>query len=79
MVDEYRYAQHYMATLSAVRYNKPIKAFYQRLLSRGKLKKVALVPCMGKLLIILNSMAKTQGKWNPDFAKISLTLNTVAE
>lgn len=59
----------YMAALSAVRYNKPIKAFYQRLLARGKLKKVALVACMRKLLIILNSMAKTQSKWNPDFAK----------
>lgn len=59
----------YMATLSAVRHNKPIKAFYQRLLARGKLKKVALVACMRKLLIILNPMAKTQSKWDPDFAK----------
>ena len=63
----------YMATLSAVRYNKPIRAFYQGLLARGKLKKVALVACMRKLLTILNAMTKTQSKWNPDFAKIALS------
>ena len=60
----------YMAALSAVRYNKPIKEFYQRLIARGKVKKVALVACMRKLLTILNSMAKTDSEWNPDFAKI---------
>ena len=32
----------YMATLSATRFNPTIKLFYQRLLSKGKLKKVAL-------------------------------------
>lgn len=59
----------YMAALSAIRFNKPIKTFYQRLLTQGKLKKVALVACMRKLLTILNSMAKTGSEWNPDFAK----------
>ncbi|MCK9394896.1 MAG: IS110 family transposase [Methylobacter sp.] len=59
----------YMATLSATRFNKPIRIFYQRLLAQGKLKKVALVACMRKLLTILNSMAKTGDEWNPDFAK----------
>lgn len=59
----------YMATLSATRFNKPIRIFYQRLLAQGKLKKVALVACMRKLLTMLNSMAKTGAEWNPDFAK----------
>lgn len=58
----------YMATLSAVRYNKPIKAFYQRLLANGKRKKVALTACMRKLLVILNSITKKEAKWDPDFA-----------
>ncbi len=31
-----------MATLVAVRFNPTIEAFYQRLLDKGKLKKVAL-------------------------------------
>ena len=45
----------YMATLSAVRYDPTLRAFYQGLLARGKLKKVALVAAMRKLLTILNA------------------------
>jgi len=55
----------YMATLSATRHNPVIKAFYQRLLAKGKLKKVALTACMRKLLVILNTMVKTGQDWNP--------------
>lgn len=58
----------YMATLSAVRFNKPIKAFYDRLLSRGKPKKVALVACMRKLLTILNALTKNDREWDPGYA-----------
>lgn len=61
----------YMATLSAVHHNKPIKTFYQRLIANGKLKKVALVACMRKLLIILNSMTKNHTEWNPHFAQLA--------
>jgi transposase len=57
----------YMATLSAVRYNKPIKIFYDRPLARGKLKKVVLVACMRKLLTILNAMVKNGTDWNPNY------------
>ncbi len=59
----------YMATLSAVRYNKPIREFYQGLLARGKLKKVALVACMRKLVTILNSMTKAESEWDAAFEK----------
>jgi transposase len=52
-----------MATLAAVRCNPALRAFYQRLLAAGKLKKVALVACMRKLLTILNAMVKTQTPW----------------
>jgi transposase len=54
----------YMATLSAVRFNPVIKAFYQRLLAAGKPKKVALVACMRKLLTILNAMVRSGKPWN---------------
>jgi transposase len=57
----------YMATLTAARYNPAIKMFYQRLLSAGKLPKVALVACMRKLLTTLNAMVKTNKNWEPDF------------
>lgn len=53
----------YMATLSAVRYNPALKAFYQRLRAAGKQPKVALVACMRKLLTILNAMLRDGKTW----------------
>jgi transposase len=50
----------YMAALVAARHNQAIRAFYQRLVAGGKLKKVALVACMRKLLTILNAMVRDQ-------------------
>jgi len=58
-----------MSALSATRFNPVIKEFYQRLLAKGKTKKVALVACMRKLLTILNSMVKNNTPWNPSFAQ----------
>lgn len=58
----------YMGTLSAIRHNPVIREFYHRLVARGKLKKVALVACMRKLLTILNRMLKDNTRWNPAFA-----------
>ncbi len=55
----------YMATLTAVRYNPPLKAYYERLLATGKRKKVALVATMRKLLTMLNTIAKHGSQWNP--------------
>jgi transposase len=54
----------YMSTLVAVRYNPALKAFYARLCTAGKAKKVALTACMRKLLTILNAMAKHQKPWH---------------
>jgi transposase len=48
----------YMATLTAVRWNPVLRAFYTRLRAAGKLKKVAIVACMRKLLTILNAMVR---------------------
>jgi len=53
----------YMPTLVATRYNPVIQAFYQRLLSLGKPKKVALTACMHKLLLILNAMLRDNASW----------------
>jgi transposase len=54
----------YMATLVATKHNSVIKAFYEKLLNTGKLKKVALVACMRKLLVTLNAMVHDQTLWN---------------
>jgi transposase len=53
----------YMATLAATRFNPTIRAFYQRLCKSGKLRKVALVAAMRKLLTILNAMVRDQSPW----------------
>jgi transposase len=54
----------YMATLSAIRFNPAIKAFYSRLIAAAKPKKVAIVACMRKLLTILNAILRDQVLWD---------------
>ena len=53
----------YMAALVASRHNPVLRTCYQRLLAAGKLKKVALVACMRKLLVILNAMVRDGTTW----------------
>ena len=53
----------YMATVSAIRSNPPIRDFYQRLKSNGKPSKVALTASMRKLLVMLNAMLRDQTPW----------------
>ena len=58
----------YMATLVATRHNPLIRVFYDRLVQAGKCKKVALVACMRKLLVILNAMLKSLKPWQPSLS-----------
>jgi transposase len=53
----------YMAALVAARHNPVIAAFYQRLRTKGKPAKVALVACMHKLLLILNAILRDRRPW----------------
>jgi transposase len=55
----------YMATLAAIRSNPVLKRFYQRLIEAGKLRKVAVVAAMRKLLTILNAMVRSMQPWQP--------------
>jgi transposase len=50
----------WMPTLSAVRHNAWLKAYYERLLANGKLPKVALIACMRKLLGAIYSVSKNR-------------------
>jgi transposase len=55
----------YMACMGAATLHNPaLKAFYKRLIAKGKLKKVALVACMRKLIVILNIMIARGEKWD---------------
>lgn len=58
----------YMGTLVATRFNPTIKEFYERLCAGGKPKKVALVACMRKLLLILNAILKSHTPWRSPHA-----------
>ena len=53
----------YMGALVGSRHNPVIRDFYQNLLAAGKPKKVALVACMRKLLVILNAILKHRSPW----------------
>jgi transposase len=56
----------YMPCLGAATQNNPaLKAFYNRLIAKGKEPKVALIACMRKLIIILNTMIARRQKWDP--------------
>jgi transposase len=53
----------YMACMSAIRYNPIIRAYFERLIAKGKLFKVAITACMHKMLTILNAMIRDQVGW----------------
>ena len=58
----------YMGALAATRFNPAVKGFYERLLVAGKPRKVALVACMRKLLVVLNAVLKHRAPWRPSHA-----------
>jgi transposase len=56
----------YMPCVGAATLNNPVlKAYYDRLIAKGKKPKVALVACMRKLIVILNTMIARRQKWDP--------------
>ncbi len=58
----------YMSALAAARSNPPVKALYERLVEKGKPKKVALVACMRKLLVTCNAVVRDGAAWEPNRA-----------
>lgn len=53
----------YMAAVSAMNHNPVLREFNQRLKDQGKPFKVRATACMRKLLVILNTLKKTQTPW----------------
>jgi transposase len=53
----------FMAALTAMRCNQTIRQFAQRLSASGKAYKVVATACMRKLLVILNTMLRTNTRW----------------
>jgi transposase len=58
----------YLAVLSAMRHNPTIKGFYEKLLEKGKKKKVAQTACAHKLLRMLNAMVAKAECYKPSTA-----------
>lgn len=61
----------YMATLTAVRFNPVFREAYQRLLAAGKKKKVALIACARKLVIVLNAIVRDGIAWKEGPSKMA--------
>lgn len=58
----------FMAMLSSIQCNPVFKRFYERLKAQGKIPKVALIACMRKLIVVLNTMVKNQEPWREKLA-----------
>ena len=63
----------FMSSFSAIRYNKACAEMYERLVAKGKPKKVALIAVANKLLKQALAMAKSGACYEPNFQS-SLTL-----
>jgi transposase len=60
----------YMAMMSAMQCNPVFKATYKRLLDAGKPKKVAIIACVRKMVVTLNSMLRDGTMWDENSANI---------
>lgn len=52
-----------MAIMSAMQCNPVFKSTYQRYLAEGKPKKVAIIACVRKMVVILNAMLRDDVRW----------------
>lgn len=58
----------FVSMLSAIQYHPKLKPMYQKMVAAGKPKKLAIVACMRKQLIILNTMMRNGTEWDANMA-----------
>jgi transposase len=63
----------WMPVLTAVRFNPQLRTYYERLVLRGKPRKIALVAAMRKLLAAVWSVATNRRPFVPQFTSNSLS------
>jgi len=69
----------YMPCVGAATRNNPVlQAYYQRLIAKGKVPKVAVIACMRKLIVILNTMIARRQKWDPSRYVLSRAAHPIA-
>jgi transposase len=66
----------YLAALSAVVHNPPLRAFKDRLKARGKKPKVILTAVARKLLVIANAVVQTGRPWRAEAAPDLVAIST---
>ena len=57
----------YMPALSAIRYNKTLKTFYERVIEGRTIKKQGVVAVMRKLLILIYTLWKNDTEFDPNY------------
>ena len=57
----------YMAAITAIRCNPLLKDFYQKLIRRGKVAKVAIIAVVRKMISVLNSVIKRGTPWENEY------------
>jgi transposase len=62
----------YMPALAAIRHNPQMRAFYNRLVERGTLKKKAVVAVMCKLLRLMYTLWKKRERYDATYASTAL-------
>lgn len=63
----------FMPALTAVRYNPQLKTFYQRLIRKGKNKKLALIAVARKLLLLIYALWKNNTLYDPNYQTVPHT------
>ena len=58
----------FMSMLSTIQCNPVFKAHFERMKQAGKLPKVALIACMRKMIVTLNTMIKNGTRWGENLA-----------
>lgn len=60
----------FMPALAACRYNPVLKDFYQRLIAKGKNKKLALIAVARKLLLLIYTLWKNNAAFDPNYNSV---------
>jgi len=53
----------YCTTSAVLLWNQPLRSYYEHLIAKGKVHKVAMVATMRRLLLMLNAIIKTKTPW----------------
>jgi transposase len=62
----------FMPALSACRANPQMKELYQRLVAKGKNKKLAIIAVARKLLLLIYTLWKSNSVYSPDYKSVQL-------